>query len=243
MDFVLSASPNSTNEVPNDFGVSTASLQVSIANLSDATVYAFLANQPNRSLLMHEDLEQIYKDDMKEMDLKWQLALLSMRAKRDILIKDSKIAILKSKLDRINKEKDDLDIKNKKFKNASQSLDKLIGSQITKNSKRGLGYVSYNDVPPPHTGRFSPLRIELSHTGLPEFAEPGVKSYEVKPIEVVTQTSSVKISKPITENNGAPLIEDWESKEEDEVESPLEIERKTVEPSVDMVEVDILICV
>nr|GEW17335.1 hypothetical protein [Tanacetum cinerariifolium] len=55
----------------------------------------------------------------------------------------------------------------------------------------------------------------------------------------MTRTSSVNISKPVKENNGAPNIEDWESKREDEVESPLEVERKTVEPSVDKVEVDI----
>ncbi|GKB38035.1 putative ribonuclease H-like domain-containing protein [Tanacetum coccineum] len=86
---------------------------------------------------------------------------------------------------------------------------------------------------------FSPPRIDLSHTGLPEFAEPSVESYGVKPIEVVTQTSSVKISEPVKENNDAPLIEDWESEGEDEVESPSEIERKTVEPSMDKVEVEI----
>nr|GEY01112.1 retrovirus-related Pol polyprotein from transposon TNT 1-94 [Tanacetum cinerariifolium] len=122
---------------------------------------------------------------------------------------------------------------------AGVNLDKLIESQITDKSKRGLGYVSYNVVPPPHTKRFSPLRIDLSHTGLPEFVEPNVKSYEVKPIEVVTQTSSVKIYKPVKENNGVPIFEDYKSKREDEVESPPEIKRKTVKPSMDKVEVDI----
>nr|GEY17945.1 ribonuclease H-like domain-containing protein [Tanacetum cinerariifolium] len=48
----------------------------------DATMYDFLANQPNGSQLVHEDLEQIHEDDLEEMDLKWQLALLSMRARR-----------------------------------------------------------------------------------------------------------------------------------------------------------------
>nr|GEZ90908.1 hypothetical protein [Tanacetum cinerariifolium] len=136
--------------------------------------------------------------------------------KRDILIKDSEIAVLKSKLEKISKEKDDIEIQIEKFEKASKSLDKLIGSQITDKSKRGLGYVSYNAIPPPYTGRFLPLKIDLSNTGLPEFAEPSVESYEVKPIEV-----------------------DWESEGEDEVESPPEIERKVVEPSVDKVEVDI----
>ncbi|GKE69475.1 hypothetical protein Tco_1527547, partial [Tanacetum coccineum] len=82
------SSPSSTNEVNTAYGISTAntqaspaSTQVNTSNLSDATVYAFLANQPNGSQLVHEDLEQIQKDDLEEMDLKWQLALLSMRTR------------------------------------------------------------------------------------------------------------------------------------------------------------------
>nr|GEU39064.1 hypothetical protein [Tanacetum cinerariifolium] len=54
------SSPSSTNEVD------TANIQ---------------ANQPNGSQLVHEDLEQIHEDNLEEMDLKWQLALLSMRAR------------------------------------------------------------------------------------------------------------------------------------------------------------------
>ncbi|GJY67033.1 hypothetical protein Tco_0469271 [Tanacetum coccineum] len=79
----------STNEVNTAYGVSTtntqvstASTQVSTANISDDTVYAFLASQPNGSHLVHEDLEQIHEDDLEEMDLKWQLALLSMRTRK-----------------------------------------------------------------------------------------------------------------------------------------------------------------
>nr|GEY62299.1 hypothetical protein [Tanacetum cinerariifolium] len=70
MAFVSSPSPNSTSEVPTVFRVSTASPQVSTTNLSDATVYAFLANQPNGSQLVYEDLEQIHENDLEEMDLK-----------------------------------------------------------------------------------------------------------------------------------------------------------------------------
>nr|GEV34379.1 hypothetical protein [Tanacetum cinerariifolium] len=56
MGFVSSPSPNSTNEVPTAYGLSTASTQsstastqVSTTNLSDATVYAFLSIQSNGS--------------------------------------------------------------------------------------------------------------------------------------------------------------------------------------------------
>ncbi|GJT44559.1 putative ribonuclease H-like domain-containing protein [Tanacetum coccineum] len=85
-----------TNEVNTAYGVSTANTQVSLAstqvsaastevstaNLSDDTMSAFLASQPNRSQLLYEDLEQIHEDEIEEMDLKWQLALLSMRTRR-----------------------------------------------------------------------------------------------------------------------------------------------------------------
>ncbi|GKB90756.1 hypothetical protein Tco_0963028, partial [Tanacetum coccineum] len=273
--------------------VSTASTQVSTANLSDATVYAFLANQPNGSQHVHEDLEQINEDDLEEMDLKWQLALLSMRTrkgprnqdnmsrnqdssrrtinmeetsskamlaidgagfdwsfmadeevstdmalmafsnsevhndktcsktclksfetlktqlgdlriefnksefnlatykrglasveeqlifykkndvlfyeqlavlKRDIPYKDSKISMLKSELEKLKQEKESNQLKIEKFDNASKSLDKLIGSQITNKSRKGLGFISYNAVPPPPTGLFSPPKLDLSNS-------------------------------------------------------------------------------
>ncbi|GKE04469.1 hypothetical protein Tco_1396487, partial [Tanacetum coccineum] len=84
------STPSSTNEVNTanvqvstaSSLVSTDSIQDSTASLSDATVYAFLANQPNGSQLVFEDLEQIHEDDLEEMDLKWQLALQSMRARK-----------------------------------------------------------------------------------------------------------------------------------------------------------------
>nr|GEY59433.1 hypothetical protein [Tanacetum cinerariifolium] len=65
-------------------GVNTASSQVNAAsslnidNLSDAVIYAFMASQPNSSQLVNEDLEQIHPDDLEEMDLKWQMAMLTM---------------------------------------------------------------------------------------------------------------------------------------------------------------------
>ncbi|GJW43338.1 putative ribonuclease H-like domain-containing protein [Tanacetum coccineum] len=59
--------------------VNTASTETSTASFSDATVYAFLSTQPQGSQLVHEDLEQIHDDDLEEMDLKWNMALLSFR--------------------------------------------------------------------------------------------------------------------------------------------------------------------
>ncbi|GJT26325.1 ribonuclease H-like domain-containing protein [Tanacetum coccineum] len=61
--------------------VNTASTEISTASFSDAIVYAFLSTQPKWSQLVHEDLEQLHDDDLEEMDLKWNMALLSMRAR------------------------------------------------------------------------------------------------------------------------------------------------------------------
>ncbi|GKF13229.1 hypothetical protein Tco_0054691, partial [Tanacetum coccineum] len=72
------SSPSSTNEVNTANGVSTANTQVSLvstqvsttstqvstANLSDDTVYAFLASQQNGSQLVYKNLEQIHEDDI-----------------------------------------------------------------------------------------------------------------------------------------------------------------------------------
>ncbi|GJS96355.1 putative ribonuclease H-like domain-containing protein [Tanacetum coccineum] len=62
--------------------INTACPQVSTANFSDNTVYAFMVENPNGSNLLQQNLEQIHEDDLEVMDLKWQLSLLSMRAKR-----------------------------------------------------------------------------------------------------------------------------------------------------------------
>ncbi|GJT33255.1 uncharacterized mitochondrial protein-like protein [Tanacetum coccineum] len=39
-------------------------------------------NQPNSPQLAHEDLQQIHPDDIEEMDLRWEMAILTMRARR-----------------------------------------------------------------------------------------------------------------------------------------------------------------
>ncbi|GJZ64036.1 hypothetical protein Tco_0620457 [Tanacetum coccineum] len=76
---------NFNASVQSHWTLSLNSLQKLVSKLSytcDAIVYAFLANQPSGSQFVHEDLEQIHDDDLKEIDLKWQLALLSMRARK-----------------------------------------------------------------------------------------------------------------------------------------------------------------
>ncbi|GJT37828.1 retrovirus-related pol polyprotein from transposon TNT 1-94 [Tanacetum coccineum] len=53
-----------------------------IISLSDAVIYYFFANQSNIPQLDNKDLKQIDQDDLEGMDLQWQLAMLTIRARR-----------------------------------------------------------------------------------------------------------------------------------------------------------------
>nr|GEY06140.1 ribonuclease H-like domain-containing protein [Tanacetum cinerariifolium] len=313
--------------------VSTVSSYDNTANMSDATVYAFLANQSNGSQLVHEDLEQIHEDDLVEMNLKWQLALLTMRArrshrnqesrprnqdssrrtvnvedtssksmvaidgacfywsymaddeaptnmallafsdlevqnsktccntclksfetlktqydnlrikfnksefdlatykrglasvkeqlvfykknevmfcnqivvlKRDALFRDLEINALNLQIEILKKEKESNQIKIHNFENASKSLDKLIGGQITDNSKTGFRFTSYNVVAPLPTGLFAPPTIDLSNSGLEEFQHPELKGYGPKDSKSVCVDTLNEIKKA----HDAPIIKD-----------------------------------
>ncbi|GJT23836.1 hypothetical protein Tco_0893773 [Tanacetum coccineum] len=59
-----------------------AANSTNIDNLSDVVICAFFASQQNSPQLVIEDLQRIYPDDMEEMDLRWQMAMLTMRARR-----------------------------------------------------------------------------------------------------------------------------------------------------------------
>nr|GEW23019.1 putative ribonuclease H-like domain-containing protein [Tanacetum cinerariifolium] len=89
MAFISSAKNNSRNEEVNTASIPTVSTQVSpagpnvtTANISLDTACAYIASQSNGSQIKYEDINQIYEDDIEEMDIKWNMALLSMRADR-----------------------------------------------------------------------------------------------------------------------------------------------------------------
>ncbi|GJZ99002.1 ribonuclease H-like domain-containing protein [Tanacetum coccineum] len=297
--------------------VNTASPQTSTTSISDNIVYAFMVENPNGSNLLHQDLEQIHEDDLEAMDLKWQLSLLSMRAKRYFQRTGKKIFINgnntawfdKTKVECFNchrlgqfsrecrlprnkdgqfryqdntrKQRSNEDtsskamlaidgvgfdwsdmaeeqtqnnmalmafsdsevhndksysktclknyetlkkqcdnllvklnetefkastykrglatveeqlltykknevlfseevvvLKREKFDDASKSLDKMLGSQITDKSKKGLGY---SVVPPPHPLIYNiPTKLDLSYSDLDEFKEPEFQGYGPK---------------------------------------------------------------
>nr|GFD27302.1 hypothetical protein [Tanacetum cinerariifolium] len=76
---------SSGDEDGNTTCVPTASTTVPTASASVATIIqdtasAYIASQSSDSQTKFEDINQIDKDDMEEIDIKWSMALLSMRA-------------------------------------------------------------------------------------------------------------------------------------------------------------------
>ncbi|GJZ51655.1 ribonuclease H-like domain-containing protein [Tanacetum coccineum] len=152
---------------------------------TEQTLQVSLVNK--RVSIVYEDLEQIHEDDLEEMDLKWQLALLSMRTRRGPRNQDSRnrnqdssrrtvnveetsskamvaidgagfdwsymaddevptnMALMAfsdsetQKLEKLKQGKEINQLKIENFDNASKSLDKLIRSQITDKSRKGVG--------------------------------------------------------------------------------------------------------
>ncbi|GKA69803.1 hypothetical protein Tco_0775867 [Tanacetum coccineum] len=85
--FLSSENTGGTNEVSTasgDFGVSTAGgiNQVSSTPCAHDVAYSFLAQPTTSPQLKNEDFQQMNGDDLEELDLRWQVAMLTVRVKK-----------------------------------------------------------------------------------------------------------------------------------------------------------------
>ncbi|GKB75619.1 ribonuclease H-like domain-containing protein [Tanacetum coccineum] len=84
--FISSKNTNSTNVDSTAYSVSSSSgnnsQKENSSSYTDDLLHSFFANQSTSPKLDHEDLEQIDDFDLEEMDLKWQVAMISMRLKK-----------------------------------------------------------------------------------------------------------------------------------------------------------------
>nr|GEW25479.1 ribonuclease H-like domain-containing protein [Tanacetum cinerariifolium] len=55
---------------------------LNVDSFSNVVIYIFFASQSSSPHLDNDDLKQIDADDLEEIDLKWQMAMLTMRARR-----------------------------------------------------------------------------------------------------------------------------------------------------------------
>ena len=97
MAFVSSPSTSKIvdkEEGPANTSFGTASTTSNTKTILDETIgCAFLTSQHNGSILTFEDLQEIHPDDLEEMDIKWQLSLLSIRDKKLLQRTGKKITI------------------------------------------------------------------------------------------------------------------------------------------------------
>ncbi|GJV61185.1 putative ribonuclease H-like domain-containing protein [Tanacetum coccineum] len=147
--------------------------------------------------------------------------------KREVACKDYEINVLKSEFEKVKQEKEGIEFKIEKFNNASKSLDKLLGSQITDKSKKGLGY---NVVPPPHPLIYNgPTKLDLSYSGLDEFKDPEFKSYGSKDSKLESNIVCDKKSDDSKENSDDSLVKEQVSEDTSSfVESPLNVDKETI---------------
>nr|GFA69198.1 hypothetical protein [Tanacetum cinerariifolium] len=87
--FVSTTQADSTNDsVSAVVSVSAVGAKLStspllnVDSLSNVVIYSFFASQFSSTQLDNEDLKKIDADDLEEMDLKWHMAMLTMRARK-----------------------------------------------------------------------------------------------------------------------------------------------------------------
>nr|GEV00495.1 ribonuclease H-like domain-containing protein [Tanacetum cinerariifolium] len=261
MAFVSSSNNNTsnTNRIVNNaqvvniaHEVSTASTRVNAAystninNLSDAVICSFFASQQNSPQLVHVNFEQIHPDDMEEIDLRWQMTILTMRARREcralrnqdnknkessrrsVLVETSTSSALVlcdglGGYDWSDQAKEGPNYALMVFSSLSSN------SEIVDNYKKGLGYENYNAVLPPYIGNFMPLTPDLSFTGLDEFVNKLV-------VENCKAKSSEEETKVVRKNDDALILKEWVLDNEEEDVSQPKIEKKIVRPSIAKIE-------
>nr|GEX85998.1 hypothetical protein [Tanacetum cinerariifolium] len=182
---LIEAIKKSTNEsVSAVTSVSTASTKVlvyalpNVDNLSDAVIYFFFASQSNSPQLDNDDLKQIDNDDLEEMDLKWQMAMLTMRARRWNATTATEDGILQGSAG----------YDNQVFNSTMFDCDELISSESDVSMPTSLVHDRYKSgewyhvVPPPYTGTFMPPKPDLVFYDAPTANEivPTVLNVEPK---------------------------------------------------------------
>ncbi|GJY21124.1 hypothetical protein Tco_0393690 [Tanacetum coccineum] len=99
----------------------------------------FKAATYKRGLAIVED--QLVTFRKNEVLFSEEIAVL----KREVGFKEYEIGVLKSEFEKVKQEEEGIDFKIAKFDNASKDLDKLLASQITDNSKKGLDNPQMDD--------------------------------------------------------------------------------------------------
>ncbi|GJS63656.1 hypothetical protein Tco_0678220 [Tanacetum coccineum] len=187
------SSTSSTNEVNTAYGIITANTQ---------------------------DLEQIHEDDLKEMDLKWQLALLSIRIRKFFQKTGRKITINGS--DTVGYDKS----RNQDNSRRTINVEEISSKAMLAIDGAGFdwNFMADEEVPTnmalmaflDSEDLFSPPNLDLSNSGLEEFQQVEFEGYGPKTSKSVSEDTSNKVR----ESPNASLVEELVSNDK--------LEKKTV---------------
>ncbi|GJW35900.1 putative ribonuclease H-like domain-containing protein [Tanacetum coccineum] len=187
--FLSSENTSSTNEVSTasgDFGVSTAGgiSQVSTTPCAHDVACSFFAQPTTSPQLENEDFQQIDEDDLEELDLRWQVAMLTVRVKKFIQKTGRNLDFKEKRLVSLDKSKFEC------YNCLSSSSGTMRSSdeESTPANDRFSKADGYHAVPPPITRNFLTLRVDISFAGLDKYAIRK-KITESKTTDLNTKTS------------------------------------------------------
>ncbi|GJS41901.1 ribonuclease H-like domain-containing protein [Tanacetum coccineum] len=162
----------------------------------------------------------------------------------EVKLRDNTLVENKKKLEKAEKERDELKLTLEKFQNSSKSLNNLLESLENNKSKSDKGY---HVVPLPYKGNFIPSKHDLM------FMDKIVESENMDVITIVTPSNVKKVEsnhesadvknngdavepKTVKKNSFRPLvIKDWNFDDDSEVEFIPNVEDKTVRPSIEKI--------
>ncbi|GJY47659.1 putative ribonuclease H-like domain-containing protein [Tanacetum coccineum] len=168
----------------------------------------------------------------------------------EVKLRDNALFENKKKLKKAEKERDELKLKLEKFQNSSKTLNNLLENQVSDKFKIGL---RYNAATSAIESFVNSSKMEL-HAPKPDlmFIDEQVESEsvdvdsndsssDVKTIESKHETidkgvfNTVKSNTVRKNNFSPPIIEDWNSDDESEVEFISNSEAKTVKPNTEKI--------
>ncbi|GJX36070.1 ribonuclease H-like domain-containing protein [Tanacetum coccineum] len=188
----------------------------------------FRGNKKSKKMpeLDNEDLEQIDTNDLEEIDLKWKVAMLTMRYRM------LQLSLEGGHFARDGGHQGELENMNMEMLQEGlyqvETPGKCLGFSrleygVNDRLKTGEGF---HAVPPPYTENYMPPRPDLSFAGLDEYVfMTAVRKTTTSVPETKTsiyKTSKDIVEKPKTVRSSAPIIEEWESDSDDDyVSRPL----------------------
>nr|GEU41632.1 hypothetical protein [Tanacetum cinerariifolium] len=235
--FVSSNTDNTNEPISAAASISTDSAKIpvfalpNVDTLSNAVIYLFFASQSNSPQLDNDDLKQIDADDLEEMDLKWQMAMLTVRPRKGHFARECRSPKDTRRTIAAEPQRRNIPVETSTyhwFPNVMvwaamtgvfrqrrnlpimllwhSPLQVLPGLTMRYNSVDG-----YHVVPLPYTKTFMPPKPDLVFNNAPIVNETVHTAFNIELSSTKPDTDLSYTYRP-----SAPIIEDWVSDSEDD---------------------------